>query len=437
MKVLMFGWEYPPFLSGGLGTACYGIVQGLSNNNVDVKLILPSRRNIPPDPRQNIEILGADEIILSEEFRCGIEQSLTFRKGSEMLSSFLSPYGTQISGNGHSAQYHLLLEEATKPGAGTILAFTGNYGRDLMAEVFRYGIIGEFLGSQGGFDVIQAHDWLTILAGVGAKRTSGKPLIVQIHATEYDRSGDGVNQNILNIERYGLEQADRIIAVSYYTKNVLVEKYGVDPHKVTVIHNAVEKEKQLERLGIKKNLSERYVLFLGRVTMQKGPDYFIEAANLVLKKMDNVRFVMAGSGDMMPKLIERAASLKITDRFHFTGFLNNRQQVERMYAMSDLYVMPSVSEPFGITAFEAILYDVPIILSKQSGVSEVLRGAMKVDFWDVPKLASAITSLLEDENLAREMVNACKTELRDIHWNNAGQKMKNLFHTLLFSNSMA
>jgi glycogen(starch) synthase len=433
MKVLMFGWEYPPFLSGGLGTACYGITQGLSHNNVTVKLILPSQHGTVIETKPNIEILGADEIVMTETFRTALDQTLSYQKGTEMLSSFLSPYGTRLESTEFYTQYQSVLAEAQKSGSRTILAFTGNYGRDLMAEVFRYSLIGEYLGTLGDFDVIQAHDWLTILAGVGAKRTSGKPLIVQIHATEYDRSGDSVNQNILNIERYGMEQADRIIAVSYYTKNILVEKYGIDPHKVTVIHNAVEKENQLERLGIKKTLDEKYVLFLGRVTMQKGPDYFIEAANLVLKKMANVRFVMAGSGDMMPRLIERAASLKITDRFHFTGFLNNRQQVERMYAMSDLYVMPSVSEPFGITAFEALLYDVPIILSKQSGVSEVLRGAMKVDFWDVPKLASAITSLLEDEKLAKEMVNACKSELRDIHWNNAGQKMKNLYHTLMFS----
>jgi glycogen(starch) synthase len=433
MKVLMFGWEYPPFLSGGLGTACYGITQGLSSNSVEVKLILPSRRGIVPETKPHIEILGADEIVTSEGFREALEGTLTYQKGSQMLSPFLSPYGTPLSSRDFFSRYQSLIAELSQRGSSTVLAFTGNYGRDLMAEVFRYGLIGEYLGTLGDFDVIQAHDWLTILAGVGAKRTSGKPLVVQIHATEYDRSGDNVNPNICNIEKYGLQQADRVIAVSYYTKNLIVEKYGIDPHKITVIHNAVEKEKQLERLGIRKNLDEKYVLFLGRVTMQKGPDYFIEAANLVLKKMGNVRFVMAGSGDMMPRLIERAASLKITDRFHFTGFLNNRQQVERMYAMSDLYVMPSVSEPFGITAFEAILFDVPIILSKQSGVSEILKGAMKVDFWDVPKLASAIIDLLENEKLAKEMVDACKNELRDIHWNNAGQKMKNLYHTLIFS----
>lgn len=436
MKVLMFGWEYPPHISGGLGVACYGITQGLLHNHIDVKLILPTRRGIVPEPLQNLEILGADEISLQPRFTETMGKNATVQISQEMLSGFLSPYDTQLSTKDFFNKYQNLMEELNIRGSGTILSFTGNYGRDLMAEIFRFSIIGEYLGREKNFDVIHVHDWLTMLAGISAKRASGKPLIAHIHAMEFDRSGDNVNQNIFNIEKYGLEQADKIIAVSYYTKNMIIEKYGIDPHKITVIHNAVEKEKQLQRLGIKKNLDEKYVLFLGRVTMQKGPDYFIEAANLVLKKMENVRFVMAGSGDMMPKLIERAAALKITDRFHFTGFLNNRQLVERMYAMSDLYVMPSVSEPFGLTAFEAILFDVPIILSKQTGVSEILRNAMKVDFWDVSKLASAIVSLLENKDLAQEMVNNCKNELRDIHWNHAGQKIKNLYQTLIFSSEL-
>ncbi|MBN1525479.1 MAG: glycosyltransferase family 4 protein [Spirochaetales bacterium] len=433
MKVLMFGWEFPPFISGGLGVACYGIVKGLNNNNVEIKLVLPTTGGQKTD--LPVEICPADKIVISETYKKKLAQTMSSTTGKEMLSGIISPYETSVSGGDFFNRYQNMINELNIQGKDTILAFTGNYGRDLMAEVFRYSIIGEFLGSLGDFDIIHAHDWLTILAGVGAKRLSGKPLVIQIHATEVDRSGSSINSNIFNIEKYGMEQADRIIAVSYYTKNIIVNKYGIDPHKVTVVHNAVEKKTQLERLGIQKNLDEKYVLFLGRVTMQKGPDYFIEAANLVLKKIKNIRFVMAGSGDMMPRLIERAAALKITDRFHFTGFLNNRQQVERMYAMSDLYVMPSVSEPFGITAFEALLYDVPIILSKQSGVAEVLRGAMKVDFWDVPKLASAIVTLLEDEKLSKEMVESCKHELQDIHWNTASQKIKNLYHSLLFHNS--
>jgi glycogen(starch) synthase len=430
MKVLMFGWEFPPFISGGLGMACYGITRGLINNDVNIRLVLPTKRGIYSE--NQIEILAADEIQLSEHYRALMEAGSAFKTAKQMLDGSISPYYTQSNTVEFFNKYQNLAAGKAGSIPNSVMAFSGNYGKDLMTEVFRYSIIGEYLGSMKDFDIIHAHDWVTILAGVAAKKAGGKPLIIHIHATEYDRSGENMNQNVYNIEKYGMEQADKIIAVSYYTKNTIATHYGIDPHKIAVVHNAVEKQKQIERFGIQKNLPDKYVLFLGRVTMQKGPDYFIEAANLVLKKMKNVRFIMAGSGDMMPKLISRAASLKITDRFHFTGFLN-RVEVEKMYAMSDLYVMPSVSEPFGITAFEALLYDVPIILSKQSGVSEVLQDAIKVDFWDVEKLASVIVNVLQDEHLAKQIVEKCTYELKNIHWNNAGHKIKNLYHAISFS----
>jgi glycogen(starch) synthase len=430
MKVLMFGWEFPPFISGGLGMACYGITRGLINNDVNIKLVLPTKRGIYSE--NQIEIVAADEIQLSEDYKKRMEAGASFTTAKQMLDGSISPYYTQANTAEFFNKYQNLAAQQTGAIPGSIMAFSGNYGKDLMNEVFRYSIIGEYLGSLKDFDIIHCHDWVTILAGVAAKKASGRPLIIHIHATEYDRSGENMNNNVYNIEKYGMEQADKIVAVSYYTKNTIISHYGIDPHKIVVVHNAVEKQRQVERFGIEKNLPDKYVLFLGRVTMQKGPDYFIEAANLVLKKMKNVRFIMAGSGDMMPKLISRAASLKITDRFHFTGFLN-RMEVEKIYAMSDLYVMPSVSEPFGITAFEALLYDVPIILSKQSGVTEVLKDAIKVDFWDVEKLASVIVNVLQDEKLAKDIVDKCNYELKNIHWNNAGHKLKNLYHAVAFA----
>jgi glycogen(starch) synthase len=430
MKVLMFGWEFPPFISGGLGMACYGITRGLINNDVDIRLVLPTKRGVYSE--NQIEIVAADEVVLSEHYRSLMESSFSFKTGKQMLQNNISPYYTQSSAVDFFNKYQHLMDQASGTHSSSVMGFSGNYGKDLMNEVFRYSIIGEYLGSLKDFDIVHAHDWVSILAGVAAKKISGRPLILHIHATEYDRSGENMNQNVFNIEKFGMEQADKIVAVSYYTKNTIITHYGIEPHKIVVVHNAVEKQKQIERFGIQKNLKDKYVLFLGRVTMQKGPDYFIEAANLVLKKLKNVRFIMAGSGDMMPKLISRAATLKITDKFHFTGFLN-RVEVEKMYAMSDLYVMPSVSEPFGITAFEALLYDVPIILSKQSGVSEVLKDAIQVDFWDVEKLASVIVNLLQDEKLSKEIVERCKHELKNIHWNNAGYKLKNLYHAISFS----
>jgi glycogen synthase len=235
---------------------------------------------------------------------------------------------------------------------------------------------------------------------------------------------------VYNIERFGMENADKIVAVSFYTKSIITSRYGIHPDKVEVVHNAVSKEKNFEKFGIKKNFDEKIVLFLGRITMQKGPDYFVEAAHLVYKKLKNVRFVMAGSGDLMPRMITRMAELRMTDRFHFTGFLQG-VNVEKMFAMSDLYVMPSVSEPFGISPFEALVYDVPIIISRQSGVAEILKNAIKIDFWDVNKMAEMIIMLLENEDVARDVVESSKMDIQNIGWDTAGFRLKNVYNSML------
>ena len=429
MRVLMFGWEFPPFISGGLGTACYGLSRGLVSSGVEVTFVLPTKRHLEVPMIPGIKLLAADEIAVSEEMEKALKRSEISSKSRFSFPRALSPYDTVQSFKEMTSRFASVQAGLGGSRPFSILDFTGNYGRDLWAEVSRYGLIGELLGLSEEFDVIHAHDWLTYLAGVNAKRVSGKPLVVHVHATEFDRSGEHVNQGVYDIERYGMGEADRIVAVSYYTKNLIVKRYGVDPSKVEVVHNAVDKECQLNRYGIKRGLKEKVVLFLGRVTMQKGPDYFLQAAALVLKRMRNVRFVMAGSGDMLPRMINWMAGLRIADRFHFTGFLRG-VEVERMYAMSDLYVMPSVSEPFGITPFEALLYDVPIIISKQSGVGEVLQNAVKVDFWDVHKLAEQMIRLLTDERYARMVVEHCREELQGIEWDTAGSRVREIYESL-------
>jgi len=428
MKVLMFGWEFPPFISGGLGTACFGITKGLSHHNVDVSFVLPTKRG--QNIGTHIRALAADEILYSTDFERVIGK-LAFEKRVKAAASFsLSPYFTQTYFKEIFQNMENLRQALKKSKNSSILDFTGNYGHNLWAEVNGYAVIGEYLGLTEDFDVIHAHDWLTYLAGINAKKASGKPLVVHVHATEFDRSGDHVNQDVYNIERYGMENADKIITVSHYTKNIVVNRYGINPDKVEVVHNAVSKDILFDRGSMNKPLKEKIVLFLGRVTMQKGPDYFIEAANLVLKKFKDARFVMVGSGDMLHRIINRMAYLQIASRFHFTGFLKGAD-VERMYAMSDLYVMPSVSEPFGISPFEALLYDVPVIISKQSGVAEVLKSAVMVDFWDVEKLADKIVQILKDEKVGRAIVEKCKDELEHICWETAGSKIKAIYETLL------
>ena len=430
MNVLMFGWEFPPFISGGLGTACHGITVGLKHHNVQVTFVLPTKRKQALDT--DIRVIAADEVLLSDNFERMLDKLSRKLSVQEKRFFTLSPYHTAVHYSREVFQTvdktrQILVEQRQRY---SVLDFSGNYGKDLHAEVARFGIIGEFLGITEEFDVIHAHDWLTYLAGINAKKMSGKPLVVHVHATEYDRSGDWMNMDVYNIEKYGMDMADKIIAVSYYTKNIIVNRYGIHPDKIEVVHNAVDKQRETERWGIKKALNEKIVLFLGRVTMQKGPDYFLETAYRVLKQVKNVRFVMAGSGDMLTKMISRMASLKIADKFHFTGFLKG-VDVEKMYAMSDLYVMPSVSEPFGLTAFEALLFDVPIIISRQSGVAEILRHALKVDFWDVDKLADRIVQLLTNEPLARQVVERCKAQIQYIEWETAGYRIKQVYESLI------
>jgi len=413
----MFGWEFPPFISGGLGTACYGIVQGLLKNNIDVTFVVPSMKGLKSN---NIcKVIDANEISISDyELKKRLLAKNIFIRN-------ISPYIINLP-----KRFSINEEQLEFFRSSGILAFTGNYGENLMREVFYYSIIGRILGENKDFDIIHCHDWLSYPAGIAAKQVSGKPLVVHIHATEFDRSGENINHDVYNIEKEGFEKADKIVAVSYYTKNILINRYGIFPDKIKVVHNAVSKETHIQRFGIKKPLKEKIVLFLGRVTMQKGPEYFIQAASLVLKKMKNVRFVMAGSGDMLTRMISYQAFLKMSRNFHFTGFLQD-VDVERMYAVSDLFVMPSVSEPFGIAAFEALLFDVPVIISKQSGVSEVLPEAVTVDFWDVYKLADTIVDLLKHEKKAKSVALACKKRLENICWELVGQKLSMIYSELI------
>jgi glycogen synthase len=340
--------------------------------------------------------------------------------------SLLSPYL-----NGGS--YRKLYLSAGKPfpeGAAV-------YSPDLIAEVMRYGRAAGAIAEESSCDIIHAHDWMTVPAALNARRISGKPLVLHIHSLEYDRSGENVNPEIRAIEREGLERADRIIAVSHRTRRMIEELYGADPGKIAVVYNAVTRAEadriyRVERRGTPRE--EKVVLYLGRITFQKGPDYFIEAAALVLKALPEARFVMAGAGDMMRQMIELVGSRGIGNRFHFTGFLQG-EEIERIFSLSDLYVMPSVSEPFGISPLEAMLYDVPVIISRQSGVSEILKHALKVDFWDVRDIAGKIIAVLKHPVLAGEMAQKAREELRKIRWETAAERITEIYRQATASGS--
>jgi len=423
----MFGWEFPPHISGGLGTACYGLTKGMSKiPGMDIKFVVPKAYG--DEDQSQMRIVGANDIVINKK----LINYESFLKEIEYveINSNIVPYTDPD-------EYFTAVRNAEVQGRSFIytnfrgkLSFTGKYGSNLFQEIANYAVVSSILAQDADFDVIHAHDWLTFPAGIAAKRISGKPLVIHVHATDFDRSGGSVNPAVFDIEMKGMKMADRIIAVSNLTRNTIIEKYGIHPDKVVTVHNAVEPIQETEKLAPERAYNDKIVTFLGRVTVQKGPEYFVEAAYKVLQKMDNVRFVMAGSGELLNRMIVRAASLRIANKFHFTGFLKG-DDVYRMFSMSDVYVMPSVSEPFGISPLEAMQSNVPVIISHQSGVAEVLQYAMKVDFWDIDAMADAIYGLLNYSALHSMFKIYGKEEVENMKWENAAIKVNEVYQSVL------
>lgn len=422
MKVLMFGWEFPPHITGGLGTACFGMTKGLLKNGVEVLFVVPKAYG--DESQEAVRLINASDVSIDIRKTEELEfwKNITYLEVNSSLVPYVGPEA--FDNLMESAEKVTTLSEDSVFNAR--YTFSGKYGENLLEEVARYALVGAQIARESQFDVIHAHDWLTYAAGVAAKQATGKPLVVHMHATEFDRSGENVNQRVYDIERSGMEAADRVITVSNLTRNIVIDRYGIDPAKVITVHNAVEPTEQFDFSSVEKHVPEKVVTFLGRVTFQKGPEYFIEAAYKVLQRDPNVRFVMAGTGDLLEKMIRRVAQLRISTRFHFTGFLRG-ENVDRMFAMSDVYVMPSVSEPFGISPLEAMRSNVPVVISKQSGVAEVLQHALKVDFWDIDAMADAIYGLLQYKSLPRMFSKYGAREVNSLKWENAATHIKRVY----------
>ena len=418
----MFGWEFPPHITGGLGTACFGLTKGLVKHGVEVLFVVPKAYG--DETKEGFRLLNASDVVL--DFSQTTTSQFLERIQYMEIGSNLVPYLDPEEYERAEEAEKLSGRSDTQSVFSKQFTFSGKYGPNLMEEVSRYALVASALARENKFDVIHAHDWLTYAAGIAAKKLSGKPLVVHVHATEFDRSGEHVNQIVYDIERHGMEEADLVITVSNLTRQIVIDRYGIPAEKVITVHNAVEPVDRPELEGVTKKVREKVVTFLGRVTYQKGPDYFVEAAYKVLQKDPNVRFVMAGSGDLLNKMIRRVAQLKIATKFHFTGFLAGAE-VDTMFAMSDVYVMPSVSEPFGISPLEAMRSNVPVVISKQSGVAEVLKHALKVDFWDVDALADAIYGILRYEGLSKMFTRYGKAEVDNLIWENAAQNILEVY----------
>ncbi len=427
IRVFMLGWEFPPFISGGLGTACYGLTRAMDKLGARVTFVLPKLvesqyvthvRLLTPSSYQGKYTQTAFEHEL---------KNVIFKTIASPLQAYATPetYDERIE-----ESQRIRRQVSKSEAAGDDRDAASDYAGDMYKEVHRYATMALTLARGEEFDVVHAHDWMTYPAGVAVSMMTGKPLVVHVHSTEFDRSGEHVNQVVYDIEREGMERADKVITVSHFTRGIIEERYGIAPEKIGVVYNGVERNGSWTVGQTHIRQGEKLVLFLGRITMQKGPEYFLHAAKKVLEVMDDVKFVMAGSGDMMYRAIELAAQLGIGNRVLFTGFLRGND-VRKIYQMADLYVMPSVSEPFGIAPLEALDNDVPVIISKQSGVSEVLSHALKVDFWDVNEMANKIVAVLRHPPLQMTLRNHGNFEVRKLRWADAAQHCIDIYEELL------
>lgn len=420
MKALMFGWEFPPHILGGLGTASYGLTKGMWEcGDMDITFVIP--KPFGDEDKSFAKIIGASQVPVG--WRDVSREYVESRVGNVMSPDEYFRLRDHIYADFNYMRLNDL----------GCIEFSGRYPDNLLEEINNYSICAGVIARTEEFDVIHSHDWLTYPAGIHAKQVTGKPLVIHVHATDFDRSRGNVNPTVYNIERDGMLHADHIITVSNLTRNTVIDKYGIDPAKVTTVHNAVTPLSE-ELLNVDPPRSkEKVVTFLGRITMQKGPEYFVEAAARVLKNNHNVRFVMAGSGDMMEKMITLAAERGIADRFHFPGFQKGKQVYEMLKA-SDVYVMPSVSEPFGISPLEAMQMGVPSIISKQSGCAEILTNVIKTDYWDIDAMADAIYSIVTYPAMYTQLQEDGLNEVNQITWDKAGAKVIDIYNKVLHRN---
>jgi glycosyltransferase involved in cell wall biosynthesis len=451
MKVLMLGWEYPPHIAGGLGVACEGLTRALSGRGIEIEFVVP--RLFGGEDAGHMQIRDSftavpqvqsssqvQMVVGGPEWQLQSESNIS----TVEIPSALTPYQSVPGGlrtYGWLAQtgaidINTLIKTTTgmsgesEEDQNSGIDKGAHYGSNVFEEVSRYTsrVVKRFLNAE--VDVIHAHDWMTYPAGVALARLTGRPLVVHVHSLDYDRSGAGRNQGIYDIERMGLHNASAVIAVSAYTRQIVHREYDVPLDRISVVHNGIYPKRDLLHYQSREKGEGQSVLFLGRVTLQKGPDYFIQAAAKVLEYVPDVTFVMAGSGDLLPSMVDMAHKFGIQDKVHFAGFLNEAE-VEKAFLEADLYVMPSVSEPFGLSALEAISFDTPVLMSKQSGVGEVVQHSLKFDFWDVDKLADQIINGLIHEELRQDMIDYARQELGRVRWEASALRTEEVYQNVM------
>lgn len=418
MKVLMFGWEFPPHILGGLGTASYGLTKGMAEQK-DMEITFCIPKPWGDEDQSFLNIIGMNSTPV-------VWKDVSWEQVQDKVGSYMRPQLYYELRDKIYADFRYI--NTNELGC---IEFSGRYPENLHEEINNYSIVAGVVARQQTYDIIHSHDWLTYPAGIHAKNISGKPLVIHVHATDFDRSRGNVNPTVYAIEKNGMDYADHIMCVSELTRQTVIHKYHQDPSKVSTVHNAVSPlSEEIESIVPRKNDKEKVVTFLGRITMQKGPEYFVEAAAMVLHRTRNVRFVMAGSGDMMNEMIRLVARRGIADRFHFPGFMKGNQVYEMLKA-SDVYIMPSVSEPFGISPLEAMQCSVPTIISKQSGCAEILDKCIKTDYWDIHAMADAIYSICTYPAMYEYLKVEGKKEVDNIKWEDVGLKVREIYEKVI------
>ena len=390
---------FPPETTGGLGIACQGLTRELAHEGVEVIFVLPRSQKV----QGNARFIFAD-----------VEKMVKTRE----VSSGLVPYlGSQTRVDVYDSTGRRVI-----------------YSRTILEEVHAFAHKAAQIAQEEEFDLIHAHDWTSYLAGVAAKKATGKPLVLHVHATAFDQAAsDNIDPEVFKIEKEAFAMADCIVTVSNFTKNIIIDKHDADPQKVEVVHNGCDVEDPLRHepaLSELKAQGKKIVLYHGRITIQKGVDYFVEAARKVVDTDPNVVFVISGKGDMTAQIMHKVGALGLSNNVIFAGALWYEER-DRMYQSVDLVVMPSVSEPFGLVPLEAIQHGAPSLISKQSGVSEVVSHVLKVDFWDVEEMANKILASLRYPVLREQLVREGRNEIKRLSWKHAAAKVISLYRRLV------
>lgn len=414
-KILMLGWEFPPVINGGLGVACHDLCQALSSK-AQISMIIPKSQ--AGYSLKGMELIGLNTVDSASIQLPGLNFTSDLYQNAEYVNVSLNPYH-QSGYSSSGSEYFSESRSAEVKRFVNKFEIDSLYDGNVIDKVLCFSELATGIALTKDFDVIHAHDWMTMIAGMEIKARTGKPLVVHIHSLEYDRSGEDSHGWVYQVEKKGMEYADVLLPVSNYTAKVIEEHYKIDPSKIFPVHNGIRKVTSFKN---SKQFPEKIVLFVGRLTRQKGPEHFLDIAAKVIEKDKNVRFIMAGTGDYYKSLLEKSAYKELSNRFHLTGFLNT-ERLNYLLSMADVYCMPSVSEPFGLSAVEAVQFGVPCVISRQSGVAEVLKGSLKFDFWDINKAAEYILSLLHDPTLKEKVVNDGMKDLENISWDISASKV--------------